>query len=122
MVSHWAKKPRLHIQQCPQEMLNGITTRSPGRMWVTSGPTSSTMPIGSWPRMSPLSMYMPSTSYRCRSEPQIAVEVIRTIASVGSWILGSGTVSTDTFAVPCQVKALMTAVACPSGAGALLHE
>ena len=89
-------------------MLNGITTRSPGRMWVTSAPTSSTMPIGSWPRTSPLSRYMPSTSYRCRSEPQIAVEVIRTIASVGSWIFGSGTVSTDTFAVPCQVRALIS--------------
>src|SRR5687767_4166676 len=57
--------------------------------------------------MSPLSRYIPSTSYRCRSEPQIAVDVIRTIASVGSWILGSGTVSTDTLDVPCQVSARM---------------
>jgi len=47
VVSHCANKPRLHIQQCPQEMLNGTTTRSPGRMWVTCAPTSSTMPIGS---------------------------------------------------------------------------
>ena len=46
--------------------------------------TSSTIPIGSWPR----------TSYRCRSEPQIPVEVMRTTASVGSWMTGSGTVST----------------------------
>jgi len=38
---------RVHIQQCPQEMLNGMTTRSPGRMLPTSAPTSSTMPIGS---------------------------------------------------------------------------
>ena len=53
-------------------MLNGTTTRSPGSMWVTSAPTSSTMPIGSWPRMSPGVRYGPSTSYRCRSEPQIA--------------------------------------------------
>ena len=42
-----------HMTQWPQEMLNGITTRSPGAMWVTSPPTASTMPIGSWPRMSP---------------------------------------------------------------------
>jgi hypothetical protein len=28
-------------------------------------------------------MYMPRISYRCRSEPQIAVEVTSTIASVG---------------------------------------
>jgi hypothetical protein len=38
----------------------------------------------------------PSTSYRCRSEPQIPVEVISTITSVASWIVGSGTVSTRT--------------------------
>ena len=42
-----------HMKQWPQEMLNGITTRSPGVICVTSAPTSSTMPIGSWPRMSP---------------------------------------------------------------------
>ena len=76
-------------------------------MWVTSGPTSSTMPIGSWPRMSPGVRYGASTSYRCRSEPQIAVEVIRTIASVGSWIVGSGTVSTRTSRLPCHVNALI---------------
>jgi hypothetical protein len=88
-------------------MLNGMTTRSPGLMWVTSAPTSSTMPIGSCPRMSPGSMYIPRTSYRCRSDPQMAVEVIRTIASVGSWMTGSGTVSTDTLPVPCHVSARM---------------
>ena len=44
-----------HMQQCPHEMLNGTTTRSPGAMPVTSAPTSSTMPIGSCPRMSPAS-------------------------------------------------------------------
>ncbi len=105
VVSHCDWKPCWHIQQCPQEMLNGTTTRSPTFRFVTAEPTSSTMPIGSWPRTSPLSMYGPSTRYRCRSEPQIAVEVIRTIASVGSWMVGSGTVSTDTFSVPCQVSA-----------------
>src|SRR5215211_1963748 len=41
------------MKHSPQEMLNGITTRSPGRTCVTSAPASSTMPIGSWPRMSP---------------------------------------------------------------------
>ncbi len=40
-------------------MLNGITTRSPGLMWVTSAPTSSTIPIGSWPSTSPASMNAP---------------------------------------------------------------
>ena len=56
-------------------MLNGITTRSPGLMCVTSGPTSSTIPIGSCPRMSPGARNGPRTSYRCRSEPQMAVDV-----------------------------------------------
>ena len=32
----------------------------------------------------------PSVSYRCRSEPHSPLEVIRTIASFGSWIVGVG--------------------------------
>ena len=107
VISHWDCRPWVHMKQCPQETLNGITTRSPALMWVTAEPTSSTMPIGSWPMMSPLSMNGVSTSYRCRSEPQIADEVIRTIASVGSWITGSGTSSTLTVRFACQVKAFM---------------
>ena len=47
VVSHWLCSPWAHIQQVPQETLKGMTTRSPGLMWVTSGPTSWTMPIGS---------------------------------------------------------------------------
>src|SRR3954454_23252489 len=49
----------------------------------------------------------PRTSYRCRSEPQIPLDVTRMIASVGAWMLGSGTVSTRTSRRPCQVTALM---------------
>ena len=52
-------------------------------------------------------MYGPSTSYRCRSDPQIADEVILTIASVGCSIRGSGTSSTRTSRLPCQVTAFM---------------
>ena len=73
----------------------------------TSLPTSSTMPIGSCPKMSPAPMNALSVSYRCRSEPQRLVVVIRTIASVCRWIFGSGTVSTRTSRLPCQVTALM---------------
>ena len=109
VVSHWANSCCWHIQQCPHEMLNGITTRSPGCIWLTSEPTSSTMPIGSWPRMSPFSRNGPNSSYRCRSEPQIAVEVMRTIASVGCSSFGSGTASTRTSRFPCQVTAFITA-------------
>ena len=32
VVSHWAKRPRWHIQHRPHEMLKGTTTRSPGWM------------------------------------------------------------------------------------------
>jgi len=38
VVSHRAYWPRVHIQQCPQEMLNGMTARSPGLMWLTTVP------------------------------------------------------------------------------------
>ena len=56
VVSHWLWRPRVHIQQVPQLMLNGTTTRSPGARVVTADPTSRTMPIGSWPTMSPVVM------------------------------------------------------------------
>src|ERR1700722_657134 len=47
---------RLQYQQVPHEMVNGTTTLSPFFSRVTPLPTSSTMPMGSWPRMSPASM------------------------------------------------------------------
>src|SRR5215212_8665649 len=105
-------------------MLNGITTRSPLAIWLTSEPISSTIPIGSWPRMSPSSMNGPRTSYRCRSDPQIAVEVMRTMASVGSRMLGSGTVSTRTSWFPCQATAFMgaTSLGGRAGGGALVVD
>src|SRR5664279_2561549 len=83
VVSHCDCRPTVHMTQCPQEMLNGTTTRSPTARLVTSAPSSCTMPISSWPGMSPGFMYGPSTSYRSRSEPQIADEVIFTMPSVG---------------------------------------
>ncbi len=39
----------------------------------------------------------------------MADDVMRTIASVGCWITGSGTSSTETERVPCQVSAFMGA-------------
>src|SRR3954468_11170247 len=57
--------------------------------------------------MSPSRMTASSGSYRCRSDPQILVVVTRTIASVGSWIFGSGTSSTRTSRLPCHVNAFM---------------
>ena len=61
--------------------------------------------IASWPRTSPGVRYGPSTPYRCRSEPQIAVDVTRMMMSFGSWIAGSGTSVTSTCSFPCQVSA-----------------
>jgi hypothetical protein len=81
------------MKQCPQEIWNGITTRSPTARSPTSAPTSSTIPIGSWPSTEPGSMNGPSTSYRCRSEPHSPDVVILMIASPGSSIRGSGTSS-----------------------------
>ena len=49
------------------------------------------------------------TSYRCRSDPHSPVDVIRTIASVGSWIVGSGTFSTRTSRLPFHTTAFMIA-------------
>src|SRR6478752_5812303 len=113
VVSHCDCNPMVHMLQCPQEMLNGMTTLSPTAMSVTSAPTSCTMPIGSWPNTSPGFMYGPSTSYRCRSDPQIADEVILMIASVGSSIRGSGTSSTRTSRLPCQVTAFIRSPSSP---------
>ena len=62
VVSHWEWSPWEHIQQLPHEMLNGTTTRSPGETAVTSGPVSSTTPIGSWPSTSPALRYGVMTS------------------------------------------------------------
>src|SRR5215208_1187609 len=93
------------MKQWPQETWKGITTRSPGDRLVTSGPTSSTMPIGSCPCTSPSSTKGVRTSSRWRSEPQIAVVVMRTTASVGSCMVGSGTLSIRTSRLPCHVSA-----------------
>src|SRR5439155_17278725 len=94
-------------QHDPQQMVNGMTTRSPFFSFLTSRPTSSTIPIGSWPRTSPDFIVGMNPSYRCRSDPQMAVDVIRTTASVGSSILESGTVSQRTSPLPCQTMAFM---------------
>ena len=50
------------MKHWPQAIWNGMTTRSPAARSLTPSPTSSTMPIGSCPRMSPSSMKGPITS------------------------------------------------------------
>ncbi len=107
MVSHWVYSPRSHIQQWPQEIWNGMETRSPTFRSPVSPPTSTTSPIVSWPSTSPTAMNGASGSTRCRSEPQMLVVVTRMTASVGCWMTGSGTSSTRTSPLPCQVTAFM---------------
>src|SRR6266542_4177610 len=59
--------------------------------------------------MSPFFMDGIYPSYRWRSEPQIAVEVTRRIASRGLINFGSGTCSTATLVIPFQQTAFMLA-------------
>lgn len=49
----------------------------------------------------------PKISYKWRSDPQIALDVTRIIASVDCWMRGSATVSTRTSRLPCQVAAFI---------------
>ena len=88
-------------------MVNGTTTRSPFLTLVTPLPVSTTSPMNSWPRMSPAFMVGMNPSYRCRSDPQMAVLVIRMMASRGLRIFGSGTRSTATSFLPRQQSARM---------------
>ena len=88
-------KPAWQFRQKPQATLNGITTRSPSSRPVTPLPTSSTRPRFSCPNTMPGSAAV-RPSYMCRSLPQMQAEVIRTIASSGCSMRGSGTSSTAT--------------------------
>src|SRR3954469_1068136 len=96
VFSHNDVSPRWHALHAPQAIGNGTTTRSPTLRLFTPRPVSTTRPMNSWPRMSPLFIDGMYPSYRWRSEPQIAVEVISTIASRSLRILGSGTSRTST--------------------------
>src|SRR5690349_1492856 len=100
--SHSEYIPSWQKKQLPHEIGNGTTTLSPGFRFFTALPVSTTSPMNSCPTMSPCSMVGIIPSYRCRSEPQIAVSVILTIASRGFRILGSGTSSTRTSFFPYQ--------------------
>src|SRR5215468_4420897 len=96
-----------HHSHWPHEIEKGATTRSPRLTRVTAGPTSSTMPMNSWPSTTPLGSPGTRPWYWCRSEPQTALVVMRTTTSVGSTIFGSATDSTRTSPVPCSVIAFI---------------
>src|SRR3712207_4714668 len=118
VLSQQLNSCRLQKKHSPQAIGNGTTTRSPtfSLLLSTSGPTSSTTPIGSWPSTSPGFMKGTNPSTRCRSEPQMQVEVIRTMASRRLRILGSGTRSTFTLYGAHQMVAFIM-TSCPSVAG-----
>ena len=52
--SHSENSPRAQALQAPQAIGNGTTTRSPTLRLPTSRPVSTTSPMNSCPRMSPL--------------------------------------------------------------------
>ena len=60
-------------------------------MVVTAAPISTTVPTASWPSIVPGFTSGTSPLRMCRSVPQIVDESIRTMASVGSMMDGSGT-------------------------------
>ena len=74
-------------------VMHETRTRSPSTRVVTAAPTAVTVPTASWPRIVPGFTSGTSPLRMCRSVPQIVDESIRTIASVGSMIDGSGTSS-----------------------------
>ena len=90
-------------------MLNGTMTRSPRLRFRTDGPTSSTTPMNSCPKVMPTRVSGIIPWYRCRSEPQIAASVTRTIASFGCSIGGISFSSTRTLYGPRYTIARNTA-------------
>ena len=70
-------------------------------------PTSSTIPMHSWPRMSPFRIAGMEAWYRWRSEPQMVVLVTLPMASWAWPMAGRGTSSTATFPTPFHTRAFM---------------
>ena len=88
--------------------MHETSTRSPGTTVVTAAPTSTTVPTASWPRIVPGFTSGTSPLRMCRSVPQIVDESIRTIASVGSRMVGSGTDSQARFPGPWYTRAFIS--------------
>src|SRR5262249_46978660 len=96
----------------------GTSTRSPWAMLFTAGPTATTVPTASWPKMRPSTTAGTSPLSMCRSVPQMVVVSTWTTMSVGSAGLGSGTVSQDFWPGPWYTSAFtvtsrtITVIAC----------
>src|SRR5687768_10153834 len=96
------------FQHFPHAIGNGTTTLSPTFRFFTDGPVSTTSPMNSCPRMSPCCIDGMNPLYKCRSDPQIAVDDTLMIASFELRICGSGTFETFTCFGPSHVVAFMT--------------
>ena len=107
VVSHWDMQALVAHEAVPAGDVEGDHHAVARAMWSTSEPTSSTTPIGSWPRMSPGSMNGPSTSYRCRSEPQMPGRGHPDDGVGGMLDRGVGHRVHAHVVVPCQVTAFM---------------
>src|SRR5918998_2851652 len=90
-------------------MLNGTITRSPGLRFCTEDPTSCTTPMNSWPKVVPTRVSGIMPWYRCRSDPQIAASVTRTMASLGCSMRGMSFSSTRTLYGPRYTIAFIQA-------------
>ena len=95
MLKQLPSYPFSQASQCPQQWVKGTITKSPGFMSCTSAPTSSMMPIASWPT-SVLCGRSEMPRNHHRSEPHTHALSTRTIASVGFSILGRSTSRTPT--------------------------
>lgn len=136
VISHWDESFCLQKKQSPQAIWNETTYRFPTSMPLTEGPTCSTMPQNSCPRISPLFICMMAPAKgqslsravirnvrqsnqgvpwrRCRSLPQTVVPVTLRMTSRSSMIFGFGTSTTSTFCFPCHARAFMVSFASPS--------
>ncbi|HXG70712.1 MAG TPA: hypothetical protein VNJ04_08895 [Gemmatimonadaceae bacterium] len=81
VLSHADQRLWVQYQHFPHEIVNGTTTRSPFFNFFTRRPTLTTSPMNSWPRMSPRCIVGTRPFTRWRSDPQIAVDVMRTMTS-----------------------------------------
>src|SRR3954465_6811901 len=120
--SHRENIPASQAAQAPQAIGNGTTTRSPTVRLRTPLPTSTTSPMNSCPSTSPCSIVGTNPLYKWRSDPQIAVEVILTIASCELRILGSGSSTTSTFRLPIQQFAFMIHISLPEPCASFVNE
>ena len=99
-------KPSSQISQVLSETQKEPTTKSPGLTLVTSSPTSTTVPMYSWPMgRAAASGLMPR--YGHRSEPQMQATSILRIASVGSTMRGTSRSSTVTSPGACMTTPRM---------------